>query len=308
MTAPFVHEKGLCESKTVGAGTRVWAFAHVLPGAKIGADCNICDHVFIENDVVLGDRVTVKCGVQLWDGVRLEDDVFVGPNATFTNDQFPRSKQRPEAFLVTTVRAGASIGANAVLLPGITVGQRAMVGAGAVVTRSVPPNAIVVGNPARIVGYVDAHHAASPSAPVSAGKRGREKTRVAGVELFHMPEFADLRGRLTATEDLPFVPRRVFFVYGVPGAEVRGEHAHKVCHQFLVCVSGAVSVMADDGKGARDEWRLDSPTLGIHLPPRVWGVQYRYSPDAVLMVLASHPYDAADYVRNYEQFEALVRG
>ena len=101
----FVHPLGCCESKDVGAGTRVWAYAHVLPGARIGADCNICDQVFIENDVVVGDRVTVKCGVQLWDGLRIEDDVFIGPNATFTNDRFPRSKQYPETFAQTVRRA-----------------------------------------------------------------------------------------------------------------------------------------------------------------------------------------------------------
>lgn len=153
---PFIHPQALCESPAIGAGTRVWAFAHVLPGAVIGADCNICDHVFIENDVRLGDRVTIKCGVQLWDGVELEDDVFVGPNVTFTNDLFPRSRQRPAAYARTRVERGASIGANATILANTTIGQHAMVGAGAVVTRPVPPNAIVVGNPARIVGYVNA--------------------------------------------------------------------------------------------------------------------------------------------------------
>jgi acetyltransferase-like isoleucine patch superfamily enzyme len=125
-----VHPKGLCESRNVGPGTRIWAFAHVLAGATIGADCSICDHVFIENDVVIGDRVTIKSGVQLWDGIRLEDDVFVGPNAAFTNDRYPRSKVYPPQFLKTTVRRGASIGANATILPGITIGEQALVAAG----------------------------------------------------------------------------------------------------------------------------------------------------------------------------------
>src|SRR5205085_9117249 len=130
----FVHPQALVESMQIGARTRIWAFAHVLPGAVIGADCNICDHVFIENDVRLGDRVTIKCGVQLWDGVTLEDDVVIGPNATFTNDPFPRSKKPPPAFSRTTIKAGASVGANATILPGITTGRHAMVGACAVVT------------------------------------------------------------------------------------------------------------------------------------------------------------------------------
>ncbi|RUW40276.1 acyltransferase, partial [Mesorhizobium sp. M8A.F.Ca.ET.021.01.1.1] len=126
----FVHEQGICESPHIGQGTRIWAFAHVLPGAVIGADCNICDHVFIENDVVIGNDVTIKSGVQLWDGLRLGNRVFVGPNATFTNDRFPRSKEYPEAFLLTTVEDGASIGANATILPGIIIGRQAMIGAG----------------------------------------------------------------------------------------------------------------------------------------------------------------------------------
>src|SRR5687768_11880475 len=126
----FVHPNALCESTSIGADTRVWAFAHILPGTRIGSECNICDNVFIENDVVVGDRVTVKCGVQLWDGVTLEDDVFVGPNATFTNDRIPRSKQYPESFAKTLVCKGASIGANATILPGVTIGRSAMIGAG----------------------------------------------------------------------------------------------------------------------------------------------------------------------------------
>lgn len=151
----FKHSHALVESTHIGDGTRVWAFAHILPGARIGASCNICDGVFIENDVVVGDRVTIKCGVQLWDGISVGSGVFIGPNATFTNDGFPRS--RPVAFLPkrTLVKSGASIGANATILPGITIGANSMVGAGAVVTRDVPDNAIVMGNPARITGYVD---------------------------------------------------------------------------------------------------------------------------------------------------------
>ena len=150
MSNYFQHSAAIVESQTIGNGTRVWAFAHILPRAVVGDDCNICDHVFIENDVVVGDRVTVKCGVQLWDGVRLENDVFVGPNATFINDVFPRSKRYPEKFRQTVVREGASIGANATIMAGLTIGRNAMVGAGAVVTHDVPPNAIVSGNPARI--------------------------------------------------------------------------------------------------------------------------------------------------------------
>jgi len=148
----FQHTHALVESEHIGDGTRIWAFVHVLPQAVIGSDCNICDHVFIENDVIIGNRVTIKCGVQIWDGLRIEDDVFVGPNATFTNDLYPRSKEYPEKFAQTHIAKGASIGANATILAGLRIGEKAMVGAGAVVTKDVPAHAIVVGNPARIMG------------------------------------------------------------------------------------------------------------------------------------------------------------
>jgi UDP-2-acetamido-3-amino-2,3-dideoxy-glucuronate N-acetyltransferase len=146
----FIHSAALVETEAIGPGTRVWAFAHVMPEAVIGADCNICDHTYIESGVIVGDRVTIKSGVYLWEGVRVEDDVFIGPQATFTNDPFPRSK-RPLEATTTTIRRGASIGAGAVILPCISIGERAMVGAGAVVTKDVPSGVVVVGNPARVI-------------------------------------------------------------------------------------------------------------------------------------------------------------
>ena len=306
----FQHPAALVESSSIGAGTRVWAFAHILPGAVIGRECNICDHTFIENDVVLGDRVTVKCGVQLWDGVRLEDDVFVGPNATFTNDPFPRSRHYLGAELRrTTVKKGASIGANATILPGLSIGERAMVGAGAVVTRDVPPDTIIAGNPARIMGYVGAkdRDAEAVAAPEAAGARS---TKVAGVTLHRLPHVVDLRGSLSfgeAEAHVPFPIRRYFLVYGVPSQEIRGEHAHKKLHQFLMCVHGSCNVVADDGT-VREEYRLDDPSIGLHVPPGVWSVQYKHSPDAVLLVLASDRYQAADYIRDYAEFQAYRSG
>jgi UDP-2-acetamido-3-amino-2,3-dideoxy-glucuronate N-acetyltransferase len=145
----IIHPLADVQSSHISENTKIWQYTVVLPDARIGADCNICAHVFIENDVIIGDRVTIKNGVQLWDGLRIEDDVFIGPNVTFTNDKFPRSKAWPESFPVTTVRKRASIGGGAVILPGIIIGENAMVGAGAIVTRDVPPNMTVVGNPAR---------------------------------------------------------------------------------------------------------------------------------------------------------------
>ena len=147
MSKFFVHENGICESVNVGSGTRIWAFTHIFAGAVIGEDCNICNNVFIENNVIIGNRVTIKCGVQLWDGLRIGDDVFVGPNATFTNDKLPRSKHYKNSVLHTTIEKAASIGANSTILPGIKIGKKAVIGAGSVVTRDVPPMAIVTGNP-----------------------------------------------------------------------------------------------------------------------------------------------------------------
>lgn len=302
-----IHPQALCETDQVGEGTRVWAFAHILPGARIGRDCNICDGVFIENRVRIGDRVTVKCGVQLWDGITVEDDVFIGPNATFCNDPFPRSKQTPENYPPTLIQQGASIGANATVLSGLTIGTGAMVGAGAVVTRSVPPHAIVRGNPARITGYVDSGPVDRPGI---AQATGIETCRVKGVELIRMTRVADMRGHLAAAEftDLPFTPQRSFVVFDVPSAEIRGEHAHRECHQLLTCVHGSVEVMVDDGRN-RQAFHLDRPELSLHIPPMVWASQYQYSADAVLVVLASRAYDPDDYIRDYNQFkQALADG
>ena len=292
----------------MGEGTRVWAFAHVLPGARIGADCNLNDHVFVENDVIVGDRVTVKSGVQLWDGVRLGDDVFIGPNATFTNDSFPRSKQYPAEFEKTIVGPGASIGAGAVILPGVRIGRRAMVGAGAVVVRDVPAHAVVVGNPARIVGYADSAPTPLLEDAPPASARSLNTDLPGGARILAVQTASDLRGSLAAVElasGLPFMPERFFAVFGVPSKEVRGEHAHRECAQVLVCLQGSVHSIVDDGTRRR-EVRLDSPEVGLYMPPMTWGTQYRYSDDAVLAVFASHSYDPDDYIREYEQFLAEV--
>jgi acetyltransferase-like isoleucine patch superfamily enzyme len=306
----FKHDQAIVESNAIGNGTRVWAFAHILSGARVGHDCNICDHVFIENDVVIGDRVTIKSGVQLWDGISLEDDVFIGPNATFTNDPFPRSRQRPAEFARTIVRAGASIGANATILPGLTIGRNAMVGAGAVLMHDVPANAIVIGNPAFIKGYVDALPVTAVKAVTADGGQGHRQAAVSGVTIHTRPQFGDLRGNLTVGQigdGLPFPPKRYFLVYDVPGREVRGAHAHRTLEQFLLCVAGDCSVLLDDGT-RREEVALNSPMIGLHVMPMVWMTQFRFSPDAVLMVLASAEYDRADYIEDYDEFLRLKAG
>ena len=150
----FVHPNALVESDDIGAKTRIWAFAHVLKNVKIGEDCNLCDYVFIESGVTIGNRVTIKNGISVWDGVTIEDDVFLGPNCVFTNDMFPRSKAHRGDYMKTLIKHGASIGANATILCGITLGKYCMIGAGAVVTKSVPDYALVAGNPARFKYWV----------------------------------------------------------------------------------------------------------------------------------------------------------
>jgi len=312
MSGFFVHPNALCETRSVGAGTRIWAFAHILPGAIVGRDCNICDHVFIENEVVLGNRVTVKSGVQLWNGLVVEDDVFIGPNATFSNDPFPRSKQYQQRHPVTTICRSASIGANATILPGLTIGQNAMIGAGSVVTSNVQPNAIVTGNPARVTGYADMTRskvmsltagelAAVEGAPVAA-------TEVAGVTLHRLLRIDDIRGNLSVgefTRQVPFTPARYFTIFDVPGTRVRGEHALRSCEQFLVSLRGSCAIVVDDGKH-RQEILLGGPDYGLHIPPMTWTTLYKFSADAILLVLASTFYDPADYIRDYQSYLAGV--
>jgi len=163
-SAVFIHPAALCESDAVGDGTRIWAFAHVMAGARIGRDCNIGDQVFVEGGAVIGDRVTVKNGVMVWSGLTIEDDAFIGPGVIFTNDRNPRSPRCPDTagryasganwLIPTRVHRGASLGAGAIIVCGVTIGAWAMVGAGAVVTRDVEPYRLVLGHPARPVGWV----------------------------------------------------------------------------------------------------------------------------------------------------------
>jgi acetyltransferase-like isoleucine patch superfamily enzyme/mannose-6-phosphate isomerase-like protein (cupin superfamily) len=305
----FVHPQGICESAKIGARTRIWAFSHILKNAEIGEDCNICDGVFIENDVVIGDRVTIKPGVQLWDGTRVGDDVFIGPNATFTNDMFPRSRHWQETIPITKILAGASIGANATVLPGITIGTGAMIGAGAVVIQDVPANAVVYGNPGQIRGYVGT----DKDKPASLDLKNSTtmdigKALPGGARLIKLNEVSDIRGNLLAVEfqtDLPFPPKRFFMVHEVPSEDVRGEHAHRTCEQVLTILNGSVVVLIDDGV-SREQVSLADPGVALYIPPMVWGTQFKFSGDAILGVFASEPYDSDEYIRTYDEFQVLV--
>ena len=206
---------------------------------------------------------------------------------------------------------GAHVGEGAVVSPGVRIGARARVEPGAVVTHDVPSGAVVQGHPAIIVGYVDAPARSAVAAEQVRGAvhSGVLVSAVRGVQLHTLREVQDLRGFLCAAEfdlDLPFVPKRCFWVYAVPNQQIRGEHAHRQCAQFLVAVKGQLRVVTDDGT-QREEFWLDRPNLGLYLPPMTWGIQYGYSEDAVLMVLASDPYDPQDYIRQYDEFLSLTR-
>lgn len=294
----FVHPSADVQASHIGTGTKIWQFCVILPSAQIGDDCNVCAHCFIENDVLIGDRVTIKCGVQLWNGLRIEDDVFIGPNATFTNDKYPKSKHYLDTFPITVIKKKASIGAGAIILPGVTVGEGAMVAAGAVVTQNVPENAIVKGVPAKITGYVDTFIRSSEKVFNLENKSQNSSV------LYALKSVDDMRGNLVAGEylkELPFQPNRIFMVYDVPNSKVRGAHAHKECHQMLIALHGSISVILDDGQ-IREEYKLSNPNIGLYIKPGVWGIQYKYSTDAILLVLASHGYDSEDYIRDYNEF------
>lgn len=147
----FIHALSDVQTKNIGKNTRIWQFSVIFENAVIGSDCNICAHTLIENDVIIGDRVTIKSGVYIWDGITVENDVFIGPSVVFTNDKNPKSKVYPDKFLRTIIKKGASIGANATILPGIVIGENAMIGAGSVVTKNVAANTTVIGNPAKSI-------------------------------------------------------------------------------------------------------------------------------------------------------------
>jgi UDP-2-acetamido-3-amino-2,3-dideoxy-glucuronate N-acetyltransferase len=155
MNAVKIHDLADVQSKNIGEGTQVWQFAIILEGAQIGTNCNINCHTFIENDVKIGDRVTIKSGVFIWNGIEIANDVFLGPNVTFVNDKYPRSKQYPEKFQITKINNFVSIGANSTIMGGVLIGEYALIAAGSVVTKDVAPFSLMLGNPAKIVGRVD---------------------------------------------------------------------------------------------------------------------------------------------------------
>jgi dTDP-4-dehydrorhamnose 3,5-epimerase-like enzyme len=264
-------------------------------GLRFAANCSI------SIDASFGAQCVVDFGAVVCAGVKIGNRVTIGPNVVFVEGA---SGAR------TIVQDNVHIGAGTVVYAGVTLAAGALVRPGTVVTRSVPHGAIVEGNPAMIVGYVNAHPSGGSVSPIfnPAKSEPVEDIGVGGVQVFRFPVIPDLRGNLTVGEfekQIPFKPLRYFMVYGVPSREIRGEHAHHQCHQFLICMNGSCAVVADDGK-KRAEVVLDSPHKGLYLPPKTWGIQYKYSSDALLLVFASHAYDPADYIRDYNDFVDMV--
>jgi len=266
-----IHPHARLATQDIGPDTVIAAFASVGESASLGARCRVDEHVVLEEKVVVGDAVVFGPGVVVLRGAKIGE--------------------------------GALLGANSTVGAGLAVGRGAVVEPGSVVADDVPANAIVRGNPARITGYVDglADAIEVPHTPVRMA--APLESRVRGVSIHRITRVTDLRGNLMATEfaELPFVPQRLFTISGVPSELLRGSHAHFECSQLLICVAGSISCLVDDGV-AREEITLDSPEVGLYIPPLVWATQYRYSADAVLTVLASLPYDAADYIRDYDEF------
>jgi len=311
----FIHPTADVHAKQLGVNTKVWQFCIIAGQVAIGDDTTICSHCLIADDVLIGDRVTINSGVQIWQGTRIGSDVFIGPNVTFANDSHTRLEPSSAEHPNTKLEDRVSIGSGATLVAGITIGEGASVAAGAVVTKSVPAYTIVKGNPARVSGYVDRSCEPEISRVVRVSKipsRGDAEVVSLGVGeaiVKRLKFVEDMRGNLSVSEfptDIPFNPKRYFLIFDVPNQEVRGSHAHRECEQFLICVKGSVNVMVDDGT-VRSEVVLDSPDLGVYIPPLIWGTQYRYSDDAVLMVLASHVYDDADYIRDYQEFQSIAK-
>lgn len=297
----FVHDRALIdEGVSLGDGCRVGAFARVEQGAVVGSETTVGDHCLVARGATLGANVTVMAGARVLDSTRVEDGVVIGPNAVVGVST--HGAERP-----AIVRSLAQVLSNAVVDAGVTIGTGARVMPNAHVTQSVPATAIVAGAPAAIEGYVDAIAPGQAAIRVSRIEPARHVLPVNRAALLPVATVEDLRGRIAVTEfgdDLPFQPRRVFFVTNVPNRNVRGEHAHRTLEQFLICVSGESHVLVDDGS-TRVEVILDAPSMGLHLPPMTWSVQYKHAPGTVMAVLASDRYDPADYIRDYDEFLAL---
>ena len=294
----------------IGNGCLIGDGASIREKCTIGDNCLISRYVTVNYNTSIGPRTKIMDSTHITGNMKIGSDVFISMLVSTTNDNAMGTIGYQDSRVIgPNIQDGAAIGGGAVILPGVTIGKGAMVGAGAVVTKDVPPGAVVKGGPARITGYVGAKISAIPGAVKVAPEPGIYETSVRGVKVYRQKVVDDLRGKLTVgelPEGLPFVPKRYYVIYGVPSREVRGEHAHKTLHQFLVCLAGECALILDDGD-KREEIILDDPSVGLYRPPMIWGVQYKFSQDGVLLVLASEGYDPEDYIRDYDEFLAAVR-
>ncbi len=271
-----IHQSAVVLSKEIPVEVIIGPFTLVSENVFIGKNVYIQSHILIDQGVRIGDNVVVESGARLGKNCVIESGVFIGKNAIIEDN--------------------VSLHLGSYISPGANV------------TMDVPPYAVIGGSEGSIIGYVDAgpdnRDALEEAVPVS-----KRKSRVRGVKIIDLPNHLDLRGNLTVGEfekDLPFSPKRYFVVYGVSSERIRGEHAHFRCHQFLICVNGICSVIADDGYD-RQEFSLDRPNQGLYLPPMTWGIQYKFLQAAVLLVFASEPYDPEDYIRDYSKFRSLIQ-
>ncbi|RZA08677.1 MAG: isomerase [Moraxellaceae bacterium] len=258
------------------------------------------EHVYAYPGSQIDPSVIIDGFTQLWNGLIIKAGVRIGSGVIFLKDDQNSAN--------TCIAEKAIIGAGCIIGAGITIAQGAILEPGSVVLQNVPAHAIVGGNPAKINGYTQTDDIARESNVISATNDDVINVGVNNVTLHRFKLVKDYRGDLSVGEfskEIPFEPKRYFLVFNVPSEKTRGEHAHYECHQFLICVKGSCSVVADDGV-LRREVLLDQPNLGIYLPPLTWGIQYKYSHDAVLLVFASHYYEADDYIRNYEDFLAAI--
>lgn len=266
--------------------------ADVAATAALGCFVQVCSGASVGSDAVIEGLTIVP------PNVRVHERVRIGHGVCFVT---PVSETNP-----TVICQNATIGAHAIIHAGVSIGEKSVIAPGSLVERSTPSLAIVEGSPAKIVGYVGAFQSDLVS---TASENDRIQTsQVRGVKLHHLPRIVDIRGNLTVGEfdrTIPFSVKRYFIVFDVPSAATRGEHAHRTCHQFLICIRGSCAVVTDDGS-QRQEFLLDRPDRGLYLPPMIWGIQYKYSADAMLLVFASHHYDSTDYIRNYSEFLQLV--
>jgi UDP-2-acetamido-3-amino-2,3-dideoxy-glucuronate N-acetyltransferase len=305
-----IHKTAEVFAKKIGTGTIVWQNTVILKNAIIGKNCNINCNCFIENDVKIGNSTTIKSGTYLWDGVSVGNNVFIGPNVTFTNDKYPKSKKKPKFLLKTIIEDDVSVGAASILMPGIKLGRGSIIGAGSLVTKSVPSYVVVAGSPAKIINYINniKKNKKISILPEKNLKYQKKDITIEKVSISNLKTVSDIRGDLSVGDfqgDIPFKVKRFFLISKVPNEKIRGEHAHYKCHQYIICTKGSCSITLDDGK-KRFSLNLNSPSKGLYIPPKIWSIQYNYSPDASILVFASHKYDPKDYIRDYNIFLKTV--